>query len=375
MHQMKSRIFQISAYLIIASNVHATHIKGGHIAYRQIGANTYEFTFTGFRDVDGVLFGNGIFDFGDGTVIGGTDGEALPWETPIRINESTELWRFSVIHTYGNSGSYVTSYTEDFRNESVVNYKESLSKSFYVEARVINDPLLGFNSSPSFSNPDFIGVVGQTFLTSFFTNDPDEDSLSFKVIIPKQANDLEVGGYRFPDNTDFYDDGGSKYFISSRNGNLVWDTKNLNVIPVMESREFNIAIMIEQWRDGFLVGSNTIDYNLEVWNLGNDETISIAFPSTKCYSSDEIITDTILIENPSFSQIDATFNSDDLAYTINELSPEDWNSQILSNPLNAEENELIIEFNPTSIQSEATYSSLQMILEFMVGDNPEVGIT
>ena len=57
----------------------ATHIRAGEVIARRLSALTYEFTFFGYRDEDGVLFGQGRFNFGDGEIWGDdpTDSDAL----------------------------------------------------------------------------------------------------------------------------------------------------------------------------------------------------------------------------------------------------------------------------------------------------------
>ena len=61
----------------------ATHIRAGEVIAKRIDnvSLTYSFTFFGYRDVDGVPFGQGRFDFGDGEVFGDDAGETIPWDT------------------------------------------------------------------------------------------------------------------------------------------------------------------------------------------------------------------------------------------------------------------------------------------------------
>ncbi|MEM0941960.1 MAG: gliding motility-associated C-terminal domain-containing protein, partial [Bacteroidota bacterium] len=179
----------------------ASHIRAGEIIARQISGNTYSFTFIGYRDSEppNVLFGNGIFDFGDGTTFGG-ENEAIPWQEPEIIGEPgdfIERWEFTLPpKTYAAGSVYLVSYTEIYRNRDIQNISESSGTAFQVETLLRVDPLIS-NSTPFFTSPPIDqGVVGVIFEHDPAAFDPDGDSLVFYFVTPKQASSLDVGGYR-----------------------------------------------------------------------------------------------------------------------------------------------------------------------------------
>ena len=100
--------------LLFCFNLSGSHIRAGEISAKRISdfTLTYEFTFYGYRDVEGVEFRNGTFDFGDGSSITG-DFEY----TKEYISEEIELVTFTLVHTYQAANSYMVSFKEDFRKK------------------------------------------------------------------------------------------------------------------------------------------------------------------------------------------------------------------------------------------------------------------
>ena len=354
------KIGLLFAGVLLSINTKATHISGGHISYREIEANTYEFTFTGYRDVEGVLFGNGVFDFGDGTSFGGPDGDVIPWENPLATENGYEIWSFTVIHSYSSLGTYFVSYVEEFRNADIQNIEGSVSTSFYVEASLVIDPLLGPNSSPVFSVPNFRGQVGQDYLASFDASDPDGDSLAYRWVVPKQFAELDVSSYRLPNDPSFYSESPGRFGVSSRTGNLVWETDFLDIIPAREGREFSVAIMVEQWRNGFRVGTNIIDYNVTIFNFPEIEPVELLVPSPICYHEEDLLLeDGITFINPGAAAISVSFQSSDPAFKIDGMSIEEWNESSLATFSN-DEVSIAVTFDPEKSSPVLSFSTLRM---------------
>ena len=127
----------------------ATHIRAGEVIARRVDniTLTYEFTFFGYRDVDGVLFGQGRFDFGDGEIHGDDPGESIPWTNIVNLGNGVERWEFTLTHTYQAPNNYLVSYQEDFRNDGILNITGSVNTSFYVETLIVIDPFIGINNN------------------------------------------------------------------------------------------------------------------------------------------------------------------------------------------------------------------------------------
>ncbi len=228
----------------------ATHIRALEItAQRVSGSNlTFLFTITGYRDTEGVNFGQGEFDFGDGSVA-----EEVAWTLVENIGNDTEKWQFTLTHTYSSIGSYVVSYRESFRNNNVINMNNSGGTDFYTETRIIIDPLIGVNSTPVLTIPP-VDLAGSSLI--FIHNpgafDRDGDSLSYRFSIPQKDRGENVNGYLNPNNPAFYtdfnfnqanqaQDGPPTFTLDSLSGDLIWDAPGA-------PGEYNVAFIVEEWR-------------------------------------------------------------------------------------------------------------------------------
>ena len=56
------RYLLISVFSLAVIVAEATHIRAGEVVAKRVSGLTYQFTFIGYRDADGVPFGNGTFD-------------------------------------------------------------------------------------------------------------------------------------------------------------------------------------------------------------------------------------------------------------------------------------------------------------------------
>ena len=309
---------KIAGVLIVLAglqNAFATHIRAGEITAVQINGLEYSFTFTGYRDVAGVLFGNGVFDFGDETSFGGPDGEPIPWETPVNVGNGVERWRFTITHIYAAGAPFLVSYTEDFRNEDIQNIAGSVSTSFHVETLVVVDQLIR-NSTPFFTtDPIDQGVVGAVFEHDPAAFDPDNDSLVFYFTTPKQARDLDVGGYRVLNDPSYYDnfeignstrDGPPQLTLDPVEGIMVWDAPGGATIPDMDCREWNVAFVVEEWRTikGIPVrlGFVTRDMQIIVCDYEN-EPPNLELPADTCVVAGETVFGTVIGTDPDGDQV------------------------------------------------------------------------
>lgn len=301
----------VFVFSIVATISKATHIRAGEVIARRVSGLTYEFTFIGYRDVEGVPFGQGEFDFGDGNKFGDDDDEVIPWSPDIELlGNGVEKWQFTLRYTYAGGSNYLVSYKEDFRNAEIQNITGSVSTSFYVETLVVVDPLI-VNSTPFFTVPPIDqGVVGGIFEHNPGAFDPDGDSLVYYFTTPKQDEGLVVNGYRPLIDSDFYDDfeagnqakdGRPTLTIDPVDGTLVWDAPGGATIPDQESREFNVAFVVEEWRriNGQLIrlGFVTRDMQIVIWDYENDPP-EIEVPDDTCVVAGETITAVITGTDP-----------------------------------------------------------------------------
>lgn len=232
----------------------ATHIRAGEIIARRVSNTslTYEFSIIGYTDTgSSVQFGGGEIDFGDGTSI--PIGEGSFFDETIQLGDEVAYNVFRITHTYQANGRYTIRFREFYRNAGVVNMANSVETPFYTETQLIIDPLFGLNNTPVLLVPPVDrGAVGATFIHNAGAYDPDGDSLSYRISVPKRNYNDTVFDYKSPIDISFYK--GKDYTKSNqdqtdyptftldpRSGNLVWDA------PGMRG-EYNVAFIVEEWR-------------------------------------------------------------------------------------------------------------------------------
>ena len=306
-------------FLALAQPVQASHIRAAEIRIERLPrvGLWYRFTVIAIRDTEGIKFGDqGVFDFGDGSTIEGPfdppDGNLI--ETPIGDPEDNlALVVFSFEHEYFfESFVYKVSYTEKNRNANILNMNNSLETQFLVEASFDTDPLIGGdNRSPVLSTlPIDFAASGVKFIHNPGAFDPDGDSLSYELVIPKQSkegnNVIDVFGYVYPNDTRFYEnynegaqDGGPPTFSIDQFGNLVWDAPGT-------LGEYNMAFRITEWRkfgDLYLpIGFTVRDMQVIVVETDN-EPPELIVPEDICVIAGDIISEEIRATDPDGDRI------------------------------------------------------------------------
>ncbi len=286
-------------FILLATTSHATHIRAAEITVRRIlggSGLTFEFTMTAIRDTgSNIPFGQGVFSFGDGT-----DTVGFQLETPEIIGEELELNKFVLRHTYPSNGEYIVSYEEENRNEGILNMTNSVQTPFYVETEVFIDFTIGINSSPVMTVPPIDeGVKGVSFFHNPGAYDPDGDSLSYRLTIPKQGVGIEVFNYVYPDHPKFYDDytrGNEaetdipKFELDPITGTLTWDA------PGKEG-EYNVAFVVDEWRkvgsSWKKLGSVTRDMQIIIRKSDNKKP-ELQVPEDICVAAGETIMEQII---------------------------------------------------------------------------------
>jgi gliding motility-associated-like protein len=162
---------------------------------------------------------------------------------------------YQVIYTFPAPGSYQLRYFDIARHESVVNISNPGDQAFYVETVVaVFPPILGFNNTPILLNePLYDACAGKLWTDNPGAYDPDGDSLVYRLRPSFQYSSdptapvppMATTGYRFPDDAQFGP--GSTFTIDSLTGQITWNTP-------LQRGIYNIAIIIEEWRDGIFLG-------------------------------------------------------------------------------------------------------------------------
>lgn len=292
-----------------------THLRAGEITVRKIGCTgrTYEITVTVYIDTEsGIQFGGRgeILNFGDSSFV-----EVPETPTIVRsdLGKNMGMASYTISHTYAGPGSYIIRYTEPNRNEFVLNMANSVQTLFYLETKIVIDPIridpvAGCNYSPRLLVPPIDGAcTGAAWFHNPGAYDPDGDSLSYELSKPKRGKGTVVTNYRDPDTKEFYDRIGLDYNtaneagldkpsfeIDSRTGTLTWDAPGA-------PGEYNIAFLINEWRKiggvWIKIGYVVRDMQIIVEDCNNQRP-ELEVPQDICVEAGTLITQDIFGFDP-----------------------------------------------------------------------------
>ncbi len=270
-------IFFLLLVLIASKDASATHNRAGEITYVQLSQFVYQATIITYTKTSSPADRPELELFwGDGT------SSILPRASfqdqfggpgsDIRRNV------YVGTHTYPGPSTYTLYFEDPNRNGGVINIPNSINVPFYVESQLIISAFLGFNNSPVLLQPPIdAGVIGQPFVHNPNAYDPDGDSLSYHLIPCKGAGGVSIGGYTYPQASSFFK-------LDSITGDLQWDS------PVL-CGEYNIAILIREWRNGIQIGF--VERDMQVTIVCNNPNVNeppvVAIPSDTCITAGDLL--------------------------------------------------------------------------------------
>ena len=229
----------------------ATHQRSGEITYEHLSGLSYRFTIVTYTYTPSPA------DRPEIEVYWG-DGSSSVILRQAKINMENEISKNIYVgdHTYSGNGIFTVSFEDPNRNAGIVNIPNSVSIPFYVETTLIINPFLGSNDSPQLLNsPIDNGCTNTPYYHNPGAYDPDGDSLSFSLITCRGYEGEDIPGYTLPFASNFIN-------IDPQTGDLTWDS------PTMAG-EYNIAILIQEWRHGVLIGSVVRDMQISIAACNN----------------------------------------------------------------------------------------------------------
>ncbi len=251
---MKRKLLLILGFLLcFAFNAKATHQRAAEITYTWLGGNAYEFTLTTYN------VPNAAWEQRDSLFVSWGDGNEnyIPRVDWHNQGNDCVVNHYKAVHNYSTSGTYTISMEDANRNFGVVNVPNSVMVPMHIETELVINPFLGYNNSPQLLNaPLDRGCVGKLYLHNPSAYDPDGDSLSYRLVTCKGQDGLDIAGYTFPQASQTFD-------IDAITGELRWDA------PVRQG-EYNVAIMVEEWRHGVKIGSVVRDMQILISVCDND---------------------------------------------------------------------------------------------------------
>jgi gliding motility-associated-like protein len=253
------RYYTLLLFLLACQAVFASHYRAGEITYEQINGRLYRITAITYTDPN-----SPANEFTTSITISWGDGQSqsvLRTSLDKTITNNNTAWQniYVAEHQYSSDGLFLVSLTDPNRVANIRNINGGFSDgtAFYVEALLRIDNSVGGNTSPQLGTlPVFDGCLQFYYTHNPGATDPDGDSLAYKIIPPKQAPRLDVPNYSEPLATD-------SFKLNPYTGMLYW-------VKPKEPGLYNIAIRIEEWRRGKLIGYVVRDMQIRIVDCVND---------------------------------------------------------------------------------------------------------
>ncbi len=274
----------------------ATHQRAAEITFRHIKDLTYEITLISYTFTPSPA--NAYRDYltirwGDNTA------SDIPRVELTYLPDDITYNKYVGQHEFPGPAKYTISCEDPNRNGGIVNIPNSINTPLYIYSELTISPFMnGYDNSPVLLMPPVDnGCVGQVFYHNPGAYDPDGDSLSYRLVTCKGANGLDIPGYTLPSASD-------SLSLNPVTGDLVWDS------PVQQG-EFNIAILVEEWRNGFRIGSVERDMQIIVVACNNRPPV-ITTTSDTCVEAGKILRFPVIADDSVTDKITLTATGEPL---------------------------------------------------------------
>ena len=244
----------LSVLLSVISPIHsyATHNRAGEITYKQLGELTYKVIITTYT------YTKSPADRSELTVQWG-DGES---STAERYKKEVlpgfyQLNKYSATHTYPGPDIYDIVVQDPNRNAGVLNIPNSVQTVFAIKTTLKISSSVGYNNTPDLlTKPIDKAAKNELFLHNPSAYDPDGDSLSYELTTCLTEGGKKIEGYTLPEAS-------NSVSVNPKTGTFKWDK------PV-KTGLYNVAIKINEWREGVQIGSLIRDMQIKVVESENE---------------------------------------------------------------------------------------------------------
>jgi gliding motility-associated-like protein len=278
--------------------LHATHNRAGEITYVQTGDLTIIATITTYTKASSDQADRDTLsiDWGDGTFsnLARTNGGGLGVLLPGDLRYNTYVGE----HTYPGRSTYTLAMRDPNRISNILNINNgnSVSIQFYIETTftLLNPQFQGYNNSAILlQEPIDNACVFQRFIHNPNAFDVDGDSLSFELVVPLDEPGSGVPRYVLPNA--ILPSGLNNISFDMRTGEFVWDSPQ-------KIGEYNIAIRINEYRNGSLITSIIRDMQISVQDCDNQPPVVIA-DDRLCVIAGETIDLAVTVDDADIGQM------------------------------------------------------------------------
>ena len=314
--------------LLMALSARGTHLRAGELLVEQLNCSKLQYritlilyTNTSSPTHPGGTAGGGRLDWGSGSI----QVPFLPNVTIVNAEFNIGRVTYTYVVSFEREGAYTIRYEEPHRNVSTLNIPNGGDNiNFCVENQLIVRTTI-CDSSPSFLVPPIDQACsGMAFFHNPGASDPDGDSLSYSVTIPKGNNGLSIVGYDDPNRSTFYGglnyqqanmdkNGPPSFGIDATSGLLTWDAPGA-------LGSYNIAIKVTQWKKNpadstwFQFGYVTRDMQIEVLDCNNHPPDIVSIEDY-CVLAGDLITVDVRGKDLDFDNVTMEVFSDITSFT------------------------------------------------------------
>ena len=282
------RLLAAVTLLLLSVRSLATHNRAGEITYEHVSGLTYKVTITTYTKASAVADRPWLkIRWGDEPsnitedLLDSLEREEPPTEL---FGLDTQVNIYYGQHTYASTGTFIIAVEDPNRNAGILNINNgesgtaeddktstSVMAVFAITSTLIIRPGFdGHNNSVILTKPPTdIACINTLWEHNPGAYDPDGDQLVYSLVNCLGAQFLPLEGWESPEL--FTDDPGDTFTIDPATGDVTWD------VPLVAG-EYNIAILIQEFRDGDLMGSVLRDMQITVVNCNNDPPVIDPLP-------------------------------------------------------------------------------------------------
>jgi len=262
---MKKYFIILFVFIWFINPLKATHERAGEIIFKYISGLTYEITIITYTYAPSPADRYELeINWGDNTksilprANGPSGGQGNQGEI---VAPDIKKNLYIGTHTFPGASTFKISMEDPNRNYGIQNIPNSVEVPFFIETQLIINPFIGVNSSPQLLLPPIDqGCVNQPYLHNPGAYDPDGDSLSFRLVSCRGAGGEKIPGYQLPNQVGT--NVGSTFTMNPYTGEILW------INPAMQG-EYNIAFLVEEWRNGLKIGYVTRDVQITIVTCDN----------------------------------------------------------------------------------------------------------
>ena len=250
------RLFVLLLFVLNTYTLSATHNRAGEITYVQLSDLTYEITLTTFTYTLSLADRPELdVDWGDNSI------STAKRISKVILPNYYQRNIYKIRHTFPGPGAYKIVVQDPNRNYGVKNIPNSVNVVFSISTLLIVNPAMGYNNTPVLLNPPYDkAALGYVFIHNPAAYDPDGDSLSYKLTVCTREDGKPIENYTLPPATRFIR-------VDSVSGDLIWNTP-------ADTGIYNVAMEIQEWRNGKKIGTVVRDMQIEVFVTNNKPPVN-----------------------------------------------------------------------------------------------------